>query len=597
MEVPGKKASRDQVMASAQYTPVTCQPCGRSSKQVPAKSYCNDCKEYLCNQCCNDHMKFAVLMHHRLSDISDTHVATRNNQGSKPTINCKLHTDKLVEFYCRKHNVTACGACVVLDHVSCRSEYIPDISLDYKNSDNFLHINNNLERLVKHVTEFIQGTEDSIKRTKENSQHLIADIKRYRKEINQYLDRKEKELEDKTDKLQNADLKKLGQMKDDFDKYKTDLTEAKSYIAKLRGQSSDLFIASTHMKTMIEDIHARIIKTIGENKAYTYRFIQVDASKDLLAAKNGLGFVTNGEPIQKAFEVPITGRLSQVIDDGQTAQTAKQINFMNCQPVKQPHVNICSRKDQNDCDIVGMEFIYPNTLLLADYDNNCVKRVDTDTGNVTGYLTLPSYPSKITALGRNQVAVTLPNLQSIQVISTRADLSLLRIIKVDGNCRGICSTTDNKLVVSFIWPGKLQVLNERGTVLREIKSQTETTLQRFLPIHVIVVSENDKNVIYVSDYTGSLIKFSMTGRVLLTYEDVDLIKPNGLTATDDGDVLVCGQESHNVQVVSNSGTKERTLLCKKDGIKKPRTVCYNALKNTVYVGCSGSSQIEVYLLS
>ena len=40
-----------------------------------------------------------------------------------------VKSTKLVEFYCRVHTVSGCGA---LDHVSCKAEYIPDISLEYK---------------------------------------------------------------------------------------------------------------------------------------------------------------------------------------------------------------------------------------------------------------------------------------------------------------------------------------------------------------------------------------------------------------------------------------------------------------------------------
>jgi len=209
MEVPGRKTSSDQMAASARHTSVLCQPCVHDGKQVPAKSYCTDCKEYLCKQCCDYQKKFTVLRQHKLSDIGDTHVSTRKKQGSKPTINCKLHPDKLIEFYCRKHNVTVCGACAVIDHMSCQPQYIPDISLDYKHIKVFKDYNTHLESLLKSVTHFLQYAENSIKGTMENGQRHIAEIKRYREEINQYLDRKEKELEDEIDKLRNADLKKL----------------------------------------------------------------------------------------------------------------------------------------------------------------------------------------------------------------------------------------------------------------------------------------------------------------------------------------------------------------------------------------------------
>ena len=97
-----------------------------------------------------------------------------------------------------------------------------------------------------------------------------------------------------------------------------------------------------------------------------------------------------------------------------------------------------STQETGACDIRGMDFLHPNILLLTDLNNQCVKRVDIDTGAFTGYLSLPAFPWDITSLGLNQAAVTLSGIQIIQVISTKPDLSRLRTITVDDDRRGIC---------------------------------------------------------------------------------------------------------------------------------------------------------------
>jgi len=198
------------------------------------------------------------------------------------------------------------------------------------------------------------------------------------------------------------------------------------------------------------------------------------------------------------------GGLARVPDESQTSLPS-QINWEKYQPVQQAHLNVKSTQDRRECEITGMEFLHPNTLLLADSTNDCIKRVDVDTGDITGYLSLPASPWDITTLGRNQAAVTLPNIQSIHVISTQSNMSLLRTIKVDDDCRGICSTTDNKLVVTFTHPGKVQVLDEHSTMLCEMEGSADSKVQLYSPLHVLVVSENDNNLIYVSDlYTHIL---------------------------------------------------------------------------------------------
>jgi len=117
------------------------------------------------------------------------------------------------------------------------------------------------------------------------------------------------------------------------------------------------------------------------------------------------------------------------------------------------------------------------------------------------------------------------------------------------------------------------------------------------PFYDNVVTENDKEVVYVTDNSTHLLnKFSLKGEVLLTYRDNNLSRPHGLTATGDGHVLVCGRLSHNVQVVSKSGKKVRTLLTEENGIKEPRAICYDALKKKVYISDVDSYQIKSFEL-
>jgi len=364
------------------------------------------------------------------------------------------------------------------------------------------------------------------------------------------------------------------------------------------GHSSDLLITSIEMISRLDDIHVRVIQANTDKKLYTYRSIKSGVSKDLLSAKDGLGVVTKEVSTRMAPKLlDARQRPAQVTDNAPSMVTTKQINWAECLPVQQLHLNGKSKLDKNDCTIAEMAFIHPNTLLLVDDGNYCVKRVNTDTGAITCYLSLPSFPWDITTLCLNQAAVTLPDMHSIQIISTKPDLSLLRTIKVDGYCYGICSTTDNKLVVTYVEPGRVQVMDGHGNVLCEMGIRADTKLAFSFPHYVIAVTENEKEVIYVSDNgTNLLTKLSMTGQVLLTYRDDDLQEPGPVSATDDGHVLICGAESNNVQVVSMSGKKVCTLLCKKNELDFPRGVCYNDLTKTMYVNCRCSSKIMVFKL-
>ena len=592
MEVPGRKTSRDQKLASDQDDPVYCQPCGKTGKHIRAKSHCSDCQEDLCKQCCDYHKQLKVLESHKLTDISDGKDTTRRKQGSVPTIICRVHTDELIKFYCRIHKVTACAACAVQNHVTCKPEYIPDISLGYKDGSDYTQLNTDIDTLLKKVTGFLKCTEENIKKTDDNGRDLVSEIRKCRQELNQYLDKKEKELIQETEKRRQNDIKSLHQIRDDCKTMSQQMSDTKTNLRKMEKQSSDLLIACTDTATKMNEMKDRMDKYDKTSKPFIYQFTKSEFSISLGSSRCPIGSITKVEQ-SKQDSKPKRGNrnLQNVNVDTKVMSTA---DWEHCQFEVERDLIIKCAQDEIGSTITGLALLRPNVLLVADYENMCVKRVNINTGAINAYLRLPSGPWDITILGLDQAAVTLPNIRKIQFISTSSELSLLHVTTVDGECHGICSTTDDKLIVSFIEPGKVEVLNINGSVLCTISTDARGKSLFSYPFYLTVVTENDQEVIYVSDQdTDTLTKLTMTGQVLLTYRDKDLKCPQGLTSPDDGQLLVCGCGSDNVQLVSRNGKKVRTLLFE-DGVVRPQIICYDASMRTLCVASYYRSEIKVY---
>ena len=72
-------------------------------KESNAKSYCKDCRIYMCEKCKKNHLE---LYEHNLLDIQD-------NQKDIFTGICKEdnHTYNL-DFFCKTHNQLCCLACI-----------------------------------------------------------------------------------------------------------------------------------------------------------------------------------------------------------------------------------------------------------------------------------------------------------------------------------------------------------------------------------------------------------------------------------------------------------------------------------------------------
>jgi len=98
-----------------------------------------------------------------------------------------------------------------------------------------------------------------------------------------------------------------------------------------------------------------------------------------------------------------------------------KISFRNPSKSKlnvQSHIIGKHIRDVSSSWIAGITLLPPNDLLLADWNNACVKQVHADTSDITDYLQLSSDPWDITTLGNDQAAVT-------STMSRRYSLSLL----------------------------------------------------------------------------------------------------------------------------------------------------------------------------
>ncbi|XP_035685736.1 keratin, type II cytoskeletal 2 epidermal-like [Branchiostoma floridae] len=89
--------------------------CGLCESGQEAKSYCVDCKEFMCDGCINIHGRRAALKRHPLVTIDEV----RSGEGLRAksrTQPCKLHTDEALKFYCETCKEAVCRDCIMVEH-------------------------------------------------------------------------------------------------------------------------------------------------------------------------------------------------------------------------------------------------------------------------------------------------------------------------------------------------------------------------------------------------------------------------------------------------------------------------------------------------
>lgn len=578
MEVPGRTHAPKQ--SSSTFDDVTnCQPCRDEGKQVLAKKFCQDCNEYLCYTCCQLHKKVKAVKHHDLLDITTAHGKLLTSEKTTSPF-CPLHHEKVIDFFCSIHNLTFCSVCALLHHKQCKIDYIQDISTHYTTSEEYKRLQRDLDAVEKDASDFLSLVDNNVKKTQNNAYKIIDEIKAFREKINIYLSETEKILIREVERMQKEDLKLMQKAKDGYIATVEEVKVMKDQLIKVEENSNNLFVTSKRLVGQINYVKS----TLKECDLFTYTFNKGKTFQDILSAPNALGSVKReGFPAEKRHKNDSTQPRSEL-----TTPVGKPVDLAKTKVSVLPEIGIQAAQDKCDCWITGITYLSQSTLLLTDYKNKCVKKVDTVTHTISSYLSLSSNPWDITRLKENKFAVTLPEERKIQVIYADIRLTVDRSIEVGTRCLGIDST-DDKIAVS-IEQGKVEILNYDGDVLCTLFGDTDPSSN--LPYYITIASEKEQEVIYVSNYyTDTVTKYSLTGQELLTYKNKNWSQPRGLADCGNGQVLACFFLSKEIQVLSKKG-KIRPLLKELDGIM-PASVCYEPVQKIVYVGCTGNKSNRI----
>lgn len=120
MEVGSTTNSNSEVVG------INCSACAKNGTRNYAEKYCVECQEYFCKACIQMHGNFTMMSMHSLlviSEIEGDHGTTGNTTGTPllathstsllqlPTERCTKHPTKVVDMFCKTHDVVGCSVC------------------------------------------------------------------------------------------------------------------------------------------------------------------------------------------------------------------------------------------------------------------------------------------------------------------------------------------------------------------------------------------------------------------------------------------------------------------------------------------------------
>ncbi|XP_053394937.1 E3 ubiquitin-protein ligase TRIM33-like [Mercenaria mercenaria] len=166
-------------------------PCSRINKQKEAVKYCVECQGYCCQSCVYTHETFPTLVGHKFFDQS-TGLST--DFPVVPTEICSRHNIKILDLYCRTHDVVCCTSCMALEHTSCTGvQLISDFAKTMFKKKDVDELNLTLKEKKSEVEKIKMSRETLLEELKESKTNAFNAIKAYREEMETILQHLETE--------------------------------------------------------------------------------------------------------------------------------------------------------------------------------------------------------------------------------------------------------------------------------------------------------------------------------------------------------------------------------------------------------------------
>ncbi|XP_052816291.1 uncharacterized protein LOC128242905 [Mya arenaria] len=571
MEVPGKKQDPDLDKGSADAT-VFCQPCEEGGKRDVAQGFCQTCEEYMCAPCVEYHKRLKMSRNHILlsKDKMPSFYPSTKKSAIGDTDYCNNHPNEMIKLYCPTHGDLGCGDCVVLDHSSCEVDYIADVAKEFVTGKSFRELEPSIKRAEDLLSGFISNVKELFGDVKNQSKVEMDKLRKFRAEINTYLDLREKELLDNIEKINTEDENALTALKTDCELTKTGLEAMRTELTSGDVSVNQRYVASRRSQKELRRIYDNMEKMTDRMNARKYQFTKDADMERLLGSKKGLG------------TLDVAGEFRKNIPDLSTVTWKNEAD-----------IHVRAQQDKATCYISGLALLSPGLFLLADFDNYCAKLVDVNTRTVTFILQLPDKPWDVCVLPDDQAAVTLPDTSMIQLLSTKGGkLSCGKEIEVSSYGRGI-AYYNNRLYVSYIANPRIEVMTLDGYILSIF--QTVDGRQTFQCPYYLTVSASTPPTLYLSDRgTHTVLQLSLDGKALREYSDKKLKHLESVVAVGPGQLLVCGYGSHNVMLLTERDGKMTEILGHKDGLAKPYSASFCPQTRTLVVGMYGNDSLKVF---
>jgi hypothetical protein len=519
-----------------------CDQCSEKNKTFIAEKYCSDCEEKLCTECAEWHLRCKAFKSHHVIDLSS--IGARIPPTSK--INCEIHPDVPIDYFCSQHDVVCCRACIPDSHSSCKAVIPLDFaSKDVKNSSLLSDTLKELDNMTETLEKMSVNRDDNRKLLTQKRSLIIKQISQVKSKLVKHLDDREERLITEVASVQEKNEEKIKREKDEMSQLTSVLKENKQELEFFKGHGSNnqLFLVLRKQITNIQ-------KTDNKIHDMTSAINEIDMEFEEIKMFN---IETIGSVSQITRPCPIKYKSMKV----QHPQVQEDRRKPPTEFTKEGHVNLKRGKQYK---LTDMAVTSDNKLLLCNNRSSHPKvYIYKDYKTYEDEILLTSAPWCITVVPcTDKAVVTLPDEKSIQFINTTNNIKDKKI-KIGEECLGVTAVKD-KIYIGG--DRKVLILNTDGSRVSEITTDGYNNNLLY----------NERNYQLLLRQRGRLCCINLDGHVIYRY---DIAGYEGLAVDRQSHVYISGRHSNDIKRLSPDGTLRDIVLSEHDGVDGPGGITFN----------------------
>ena len=594
--------------------------CG-SCEDGKATGYCNDCGDFLCDECQVGHKRYKYTRNHTVISLDELKTqVTSLIPPKKAAPHCPKHSENSLKIYCDTCSTLICTDCTIRLHKDHNYDLVADVLTKHK--EKLVSSLKPVKEKLDSVQRALQDFDTRVKAIHDQRAAIKANIHKEIDEQHRLLDQRRAELVGELDMLTQQKLKDLAAQRDQVEITQVKLTSCLEY-------------AEGGLKTGTDgevlEMKSSVIKRIKQiSTDFNPKTIQPETKADM-------EMITKGkEPLQKAcgdfLEIEQRGSFSlensHTTEDGLKgattgetktvsfqAMTKSNKKFKNKLNLKAELVHIMG-KDRLKCEVMeqqhGQHKINYHPMKRGKHELHITVNGDAVRGSPFPIAVAPSpqsfiKPSRVVR-GLNKPRGTVSNSkgQLVVVESGGATVSVLtpkgqkiRTFGQMNNAHGVAVDKDDNIYVVECSNNRVNKFSSDGEFVAAVGSQGSGNLQFSTPVGICY--NRRVNNLYVSDSENHRIQVISTELKsircfgTLGNENGQLHTPYYATFDSANNLYVTEYANNRVQVFTAEGQFLRTFSQKANGQKLnlPWAIAIDS-SDTVYVSDNGLHHVSVF---